>query len=451
MSPTPHEHHIAQRIELARTRLRAINVQASNLGAQIAVIDAELTVRELELPAETLAAHARLALTETEWSVVWLLAAEALDTECQRLFAGLEMRGTGISLRTLRSLVYPSAYSRSGHVELGASGTLRQLGIIERDDGGPADLHEARQSWRLSTRFLGFLQGDHTPDASLRGVLAPSDPPPPSELAIGVGVLEEARHGYGRASDVLIITGPSSSGRRSLLRRLSRDASTSLLEVDCRRLARETPALVRQMRAIAVELRLLGKTLLLANLDALVDETPARLDVLGTDLVPLVPAQILATASIRPRLTWDRPVIAVDIGRPTTGQRAALWKSGLGVDEEDATRLAESYPLAPGMIHHAAIAARARAGERTLDLEHVQAGIRSVLDDRLGHYARRVTVTQTWDDIVLPNDQLNTVVELMARIRQRSTVYETWGFGATVGKGLGISALFSDHPAPARR
>ena len=69
---------------------------------------------------------------------------------------------------------------------------------------------------------------------------------------------------------------------------------------------------------------------------------------------------------------------------------------------------------------------------------HIEAGLRAVLDDRLGELAKRVTVTQTWDDLVLPRDQFDAIVELMARVRQRRTVYEHWGFGAKVGKGLGV-------------
>src|SRR5205814_2659946 len=73
-------------------------------------------------------------------------------------------------------------------------------------------------------------------------------------------------------------------------------------------------------------------------------------------------------------------------------------------------------------------------------------GIRTVLDDKLGTFARRVTVTQTWDDLVLPDDQREAIAELVARIRGRSRVYEQWGFAAKVGKGLGVSALFSGPP-----
>jgi SpoVK/Ycf46/Vps4 family AAA+-type ATPase len=69
-----------------------------------------------------------------------------------------------------------------------------------------------------------------------------------------------------------------------------------------------------------------------------------------------------------------------------------------------------------------------------------------VLDDRLGTLARRVTVTQSWDDVVLPGDQHDAIAELVARVRGRCRVYEDWGFAAKVGKGLGVSALFSGPP-----
>jgi SpoVK/Ycf46/Vps4 family AAA+-type ATPase len=77
---------------------------------------------------------------------------------------------------------------------------------------------------------------------------------------------------------------------------------------------------------------------------------------------------------------------------------------------------------------------------------HIAAGIRSVLDDRLAGLATRLVVTQSWDDIVLPEDQTVAVVELLARIRERRRVYEDWGFASKLGKGLGVSALFSGPP-----
>jgi SpoVK/Ycf46/Vps4 family AAA+-type ATPase len=77
---------------------------------------------------------------------------------------------------------------------------------------------------------------------------------------------------------------------------------------------------------------------------------------------------------------------------------------------------------------------------------HVETGIRAVLDDRLSGLATRITVTQTWDDLVLPDDQTAALVEMVARIRERRRVYEDWGFASKLAKGLGVTALFSGPP-----
>jgi SpoVK/Ycf46/Vps4 family AAA+-type ATPase len=60
--------------------------------------------------------------------------------------------------------------------------------------------------------------------------------------------------------------------------------------------------------------------------------------------------------------------------------------------------------------------------------------------------AKRLTITQTWEDLVLPEDQTFAMLELLARIRERRRVYEDWKFAERVGKGLGVSALFSGPP-----
>ncbi|MBL9017817.1 MAG: ATP-binding protein, partial [Myxococcales bacterium] len=188
-----------------------------------------------------------------------------------------------------------------------------------------------------------------------------------------------------------------------------------------------------------------GAVPLLCNLDVLEGE---RLAIVANDFAPLIEGSILVTCGVqRPRVEWDRPVVVVEMGQPAHAQRATLWHEALGQGTaEDADRLARSHPLAPALIVRAAGAARARAAGRDMDIQDVYAGIRAVLDDRIGAWARRVTVTQTWDDAVLPEEQVEQIVELMARVRGRHTVYETWGFGPKVGKGLGVSALFSGPP-----
>ena len=183
---------------------------------------------------------------------------------------------------------------------------------------------------------------------------------------------------------------------------------------------------------------------LVANVDAVGE----HVELIGSELVSEIDGIVMVTCGAqRPSMRWGRPVIAIEMSAPTSTQRVELWTQALGQGTvDDAEFLATQYPLAPSVIHHAAQAALARSQGRKLVPDDIYAGIRTVLDDRLGDYAKRVTVTQTWDDLVLPDDTYAAVGGLMARIRQRRRVFEQWGFAAKVGKGLGTTALFSGPP-----
>jgi AAA+ superfamily predicted ATPase len=218
-----------------------------------------------------------------------------------------------------------------------------------------------------------------------------------------------------------------------------------VLVVDLEKLSSNPNSAREECRAVALTCRLHERVLVLADIDRARPEAVAiAREILGD----LIEGPIFATCGVeRPKLDWGRPVIVVEMGKPTTAELARLWHEKLGRGtEEDGQRLAEQYPLSPSLIHHAAEAAKARVGDVEMQPEDIYAGIRAVLDDKLGQYARRVTVTQTWDDMVLPQEQIDVIDELMARVRRRSKVYEEWGFGAKVGKGLGVSALFSGPP-----
>jgi SpoVK/Ycf46/Vps4 family AAA+-type ATPase len=58
----------------------------------------------------------------------------------------------------------------------------------------------------------------------------------------------------------------------------------------------------------------------------------------------------------------------------------------------------------------------------------------------------RVITSQTWDDVVLTDDIRAEVQEIIARVKHRRHVYESWGFARKLGRGLGLSALFYGAP-----
>ncbi|MEO0985377.1 MAG: ATP-binding protein [Cyanobacteria bacterium J06639_14] len=61
----------------------------------------------------------------------------------------------------------------------------------------------------------------------------------------------------------------------------------------------------------------------------------------------------------------------------------------------------------------------------------------------LGELAQRMILSASWEDLVLPKAEFQVLQTIAAHVRQRTTVYEHWGFADRGSRGLGISALFA--------
>ena len=78
-----------------------------------------------------------------------------------------------------------------------------------------------------------------------------------------------------------------------------------------------------------------------------------------------------------------------------------------------------------------------------LQASDIDAASRVQSQHRLGLMARKLEPHYTWDDIVLPRQQLATLHLICTTVRQRPTVYGDWGFDRKLSTGKGMIALFS--------
>ncbi len=432
---------VASSLEL---RVRASQEESESAIARnartVELLRARIDARRLEHPELKSSLFCqRLGLTETELLVVWSLAALTLSSDARALFSQLTGDNTDPTIRGLKQLVYGELVDPRAFAELSEAGQLRRLGIVELAEPSAHDSGQVR----LSQRVLALLHGIDELAAAL-GECTLHTGTMPNELAADSEVEARLRIAM-RERCVVTACGLAGLGRASVLTKVAVANDLDVLHVDSTRLPKDAPSLVRQLRRIALECRLQNAVLLIADLDTIAKE---HLALVGAELIAHTDGPVLATCGLeRPSIRWDRPAVFIEMPRPSTQQLAELWRRELGHGTaERADTLATRYPLAPALIHHAAKAAKARAAGNDLSDDDITAGIRAVLDDRLGQFARRVTVTQTWEDIVLPFDQLEAISELISRVRGRRKVIEDWGFGAKVGKGLGVSALFSGPP-----
>jgi len=157
----------------------------------------------------------------------------------------------------------------------------------------------------------------------------------------------------------------------------------------------------------------------------------------------------VAVASRERRPLGRRAAVLLDLSRPRTDEQIAMWRVALG-------------PIAGSLNGRLEqLGAQFRLGRPAIDTAVVDARARSTADDdeelgrelwdacrrqtrpRLEELAQRIEPTASWDDLVLPAAEKQILRDIAAHVRQRATVYETWGFARRGSRGLGISALFA--------
>lgn len=147
----------------------------------------------------------------------------------------------------------------------------------------------------------------------------------------------------------------------------------------------------------------------------------------------------------------SRRVVRVACAAPGFEQRRRLWQAyveeaGVGM-VEDATcaALAGAFNMTAEQISRAVTAARNEALQRLrpLDDAGLFAAARAQSSPSLGSLARKIIPRYSWDDLILPADQLAMLRELVATVRNRPFVLETWGVGRKLAAGAGVTALFA--------
>ena len=136
---------------------------------------------------------------------------------------------------------------------------------------------------------------------------------------------------------------------------------------------------------------------------------------------------------------------ALDVAKPTRIEQRAAWAQAVETIPPDGPALlAAQFNLGLPAIQEIAqgVLVESPESERPVYdllwdacLAHTRPGLDTL--------ALRLTPKVTWDDIVLPDSQLNLLRQIADQVYQRGTVYEEWGFRQRMSRGMGISALFA--------
>jgi len=327
---------------------------------------------------------------------------------------------------------------------------LRHFGMV---DLFPGDLPLPLQQMKLSTRIAGYLRGIDMMDEQVQHLLRPIPKAPTtsrhSKLAEGIErVLRN--NGPGRSRPVVNLIGPKDMGRTEVARAMCDALNIGVYALDVGRLAGaglDTPS---QIPLIERDAALSSFVILVDDADVQDLEGPSRRSV-TSNLVDAIGTMTIVTSA--DRFPTTRDTIPVRVPVPDAKELKGLWKDALGrgeqVDDAALSSISQHFGFGPRAIVQAVNSARSLAlvggAEPGVPLkeEDLWNACREQVGTDLGSLAQRIEPCFGWDDIVLPEDDLEQLREIADQVANRGKVYDTWEFRKVMSRGRGISALFT--------
>lgn len=313
---------------------------------------------------------------------------------------------------------------------------LRRWRIVELDDA--AGLTTTRL--RLDERILHFLLGSPYLDARLHGQLRRT--PVPEALTPSYD-LAANRLAEGWTNGALVeVTGGDLRSRADLGAAAAARSGLGLYSMSAEDVPTDPAERDRLSRLWQREAILLPAALLVEAGELDRDQRAATEAFLAGAAVPVV---VSSEDPLRSERTYGA---RVTVPRLDDEEQLGLWAGAfeeIDLDVGELRSLVAQFQLPPHVVRSAAATVRRRLPHED-ELDAAELAWRAGLDEaRIGmdELGRRIEPQAGWDDLVLHERQTGVLREIVAHVRQRATVHQEWGFGATLRRGLGVTAMFA--------
>lgn len=302
---------------------------------------------------------------------------------------------------------------------------------------------------RIDERVLHHLTGTSGIDERLRGFVEPARKPgalPPSHQALAAQIANHWRSAEHRSERaVLQLCGVDAAAKHSLGAVACGMLDIKLSVVRSGLLPRGAPELDLFIQLCEREAALNPGALLLECDDT--EPTDAAGEAAIDRFIETIRCPLLISV-LEPRRSARCLVVTVPVLRPTSAEQRQLWREALGPAASTLNgcveKLVSQFSLSPGNIHAAASSVDLMTLESA---EDPAAGLwdacRVQARPRMEGLAQRIEAAAVWDDLVLPERQKQLLRQITIHVRQRSKIYQSWGFDTKGSRGMGVSALFA--------
>jgi len=386
---------------------------------------------------------AALELTSFERKILLMCAGVEMDSSLTALYAKINRddRRTeptfGLAL---------GAFADAHWSALAPSRPLRYWRLLEATPGEPL----TTSPLLIQERILHFLAGINYLDERLQGLLRRVPPagrlaPSHEDVARQIAAIWSVEDGPSRAP-VIELCGEERTGKRAIAAAACGMLGLQLHTMTAWALPHTGAAELNNLLRLWEREAILNSSALLLECDDA--ESPESLPAGALAYLIESIRSPLFISSRTSRQTANRAVMLFDVGNPTTQEQADLWRRVLqpvypSVNGEVET-LVSQFSLNSSAIHAAAGQVIGDAADRDDAVgRRLWNACRAQARPRLEGLAQRIEPAAAWDDLILPAKQKEVLSQIAMHVRQRSTVYQTWGFAAKGTRGLGISALFA--------
>ena len=368
------------------------------------------------------------------------------ETSILLLCAGMELDGQWAQLCEAASgVAYPtfslalSLFETASWEALTPSASLRRSQLVEIGGGNTL----VNSPLRIDERILHFLTGVQYLDQRLQTLMRPvasaGELVPSHQQLIEQIVNTWTGRSPGSILAAIQLIGSDGASLRTVAKATCDEVGLLLQEISAEALPTDWQQLQTVKTLCEREYILSGMAVLL-NCEELENEGADRGSAIAT-FIDTIDVPLIVTGQDR-RRQRQRSIVSLEVSHPTPAEQRHLWQAGLGEKAADwelpIKGLVSQFNLSPSAIDTVCLQGRtAQSPEALWDLCRVQA--RPKLDE----LAQRIEARADWDSLVLPEKEMSVLQELSAHVAMRSRVYEDWGFGSKVGRGLGITALFA--------
>ncbi len=252
-------------------------------------------------------------------------------------------------------------------------------------------------------------------------------------------------------------SGPYGAGKRLAAEALCRWAGLNLLAIDVRQLIASDADPPSTVDLILREGRLKNAVIYWANADDLFGRGEKAQDwnSVVSNRIRSFPGIMIfggSASSDTEFFAEGPPVVQVEFPLPSYELRRSLWQKhlrdiGTELKPADLSTLATHFRLTGGQIQEIVSTAKVNRlegkGDDPIPIDDLLDACRSYSRHKLVNLAVKVNPSRSWDDIILPKDQMEVLHEICHYVKHQPVVLDDWGFGEKLVQSKGLNILFA--------